>query len=372
MTETYPRLFADVRRSCFIPVATNAKGVVDARIPFDEESAPDFEPLFLLVADGSVVACSARALMGFDSAGTNIWRREIRYRRPVQIRSGRVYFLAPDTMFNVLSAIGLDGSPVDEKMIILDTDRESGPIYIEPGEDGFIAHCLYILGAEDGGPEMIFYKKAYATREYRWVLNLMDQAILPPLHIHANHRYVVFGEHETFVYDTSPNAANFSLVTQFRHPLQEVREVSAGADNTLNYLGSGSTGLELVVTDLSGQVAWRWSPIDATSLPAGVVQPPAAAERGRIIVSTGKKVAAVAGGSLVWEFSPVGGVSVRHLTALAGGTVLVTAGKRLYALTSAGKILFRVDFEETLRTPPVVDHEGTIYVAGPRILYRVK
>ncbi|MCI5223408.1 MAG: hypothetical protein D3924_12220, partial [Candidatus Electrothrix sp. AR4] len=181
MTETYPRLFADTRRSCFIPVKINAKGILDAQIPFDVERTPDFDPLFLLVSDCSVVACAAQAITGFNPAGKSIWHREVRYGRPIQIKSGRVYFLATDTARKTLSAIDLDGNPIGEKMFILNTNRNSGPIYIEPKEDGFIAHCLCPQGSGDGNPMMVFYKKEYSTKEYDWVLDLEDQAILPPL-----------------------------------------------------------------------------------------------------------------------------------------------------------------------------------------------
>ncbi|MCI5224253.1 MAG: hypothetical protein D3924_16670 [Candidatus Electrothrix sp. AR4] len=136
--------------------------------------------------------------------------------------------------------------------------------------------------------------------------------------------------------------------------------------------GSGSEGIELVVTNLNGKVVWRWSPKDSVSLPVDYVQPPVVDNKGRVLVSTGRAVAAVSRGALVWEFLPPDGTSVRYLTAFSGGTALVAAGKTLYALSSNGKILWQVAFDETLSTPPVVDHKGTIYVAGPRFLYRVK
>lgn len=121
---------------------------------------------------------------------------------------------------------------------------------------------------------------------------------------------------------------------------------------------------------LAGEEQWRW--VDREKDDRWVTaQPPIRSVSQRVYALTGGRVLAIEQGKLLWQYQ-VKDEILRHGSSLADGSLLVTVGKTLIHLDSAGNELFSASLDDEILTPPVVDAEGNIYVATASHLVKIK
>src|SRR5690606_18849321 len=110
--------------------------------------------------------------------------------------------------------------------------------------------------------------------------------------------------------------------------------------------------------------------ISVTPIPFAVRQPPIDAAGGRIVLA-GNGIAAVEGGAVVWLLlSP----NRMRATAYRDGTLAVADGPTLRILSRDGTELQSLPTVagEELKTPPAIAHDGSVWVAGNKVLYVAK
>jgi hypothetical protein len=155
-----------------------------------------------------------------------------------------------------------------------------------------------------------------------------------------------------------------------RHPYL-IAPVGCCADTSGNLymLGAPEGKNTLVMMSAAGQEVWRWE--DTLSAPVKSGQRPILGTANRVFLLMGTSVIALTAGKQDWSFETEG-ASPGYGTALADGSLLVTAGNMLYRLDSGGNAVLEADAEAGILTPPVIDADGSIFVATATELLRLK
>jgi hypothetical protein len=368
MEKEYNMMFADSRRSSFLPFRVDVEGSIEwsQRIDLKEERA--FNPKAILVSSSTLIAYSDTQIIAFENNGKKLWEQNIVYGSPVSISEGKVFFREAKAKAKELSAVHMDGSEVTDKMIILNSHEDAYPIYLEPLSDGLIAMCTYRVGVEDGTPKTVFYKKTYPSLNYLWVSSFTTDMGFGPLHIRESNRFIVTTVDEIWVYNSSPPDIEEELF-RYPHPLPQLLQASASENDILYILGVEEDQLVLIALSLDGEEIWRFSGFLDTGFNKQLI-PPILGPDGSVHIALGNQLSTVREGKLVRRFTSQAG-DISYGTSLADNSILLVAGMTLLQIDSTGELILDVVFEESLVTPPVVDAEGKIYVASAQKLYKI-
>ena len=369
MNEDYTVLFADTRRSSFLSVTATSIGEIEWSVPLSKERNKVFNPKSVLSCGESVIVFSDSQIVAFSSTGQRLWGREKVFGSSVSVFDGKLYFRGAASEEDELNAVFCNGQNVEEQMIILDSYEHAFPIYIEPLADGLIAMCAYRVGIEDGPPEVVFYKKDYASEDYRWVSGIETTPPLLPLHIKEMNRFIVFTPEQTLVYNSAPVEVEEEL-QRFQHPLPKLLECSASESGILYFLGIEEKNLMLVAVSLNGEELWRCPDLPYTGYTTHL-QPPIIGIDGLLHVAAGTTLSTVRNGDIIRKFLTKG-EAISFVTALGDGTLLISAGRTLYQIDSKGEILFEILFEDEIKTPPIVDRGGKIYLASATNIIKIR
>lgn len=368
MTREYTVLYADTRRSSFLPLRPEISGRIEWEFSLKGKEGSAASPKALLNSGDVFIVQSDEQIIAVNSQGRKLWRKEIVFGSPVSIAEGRVYFRSQKTEVDELSAVLLDGTEIRETMILLDTFESAYPIYIEPLPDSFIAVCVYRVGVEDGSPEVVCYRKAYPSEEYSWVSSYFGGVSLQPLHIREMNRFVMFTSQDVRIHDSeSPHGGK--EMARFDVPFPQLSEACAAEDGTLYILGSEESQLSLVALSLNGEELWKY-----TGIPFGGYRdhqkPP--------VLGVDKLVHVFAGNTLlsIREGKQVGGYVSQHgpisyATALIDGSLLLAAGLTLVQIDVSGAKIREIEVEHAISAPPVVDKDGKVYVVTAEKLYKI-
>ncbi len=367
MTKQYNMIFADSRRSSYMSIKSISSGQVEWEADLSKNEAAS-SPKAVLVSEEFLVVYSGTHIAAYTNQGKRLWTKDIIFGSPVSIAEGKVFFREKTAPIDELSAVLLDGTPVDATMIILDSYASGLPVYIEPLADTFIAMCAITGGVEDGSPEVVFYRKAYNSEDYIWVSEFVGQAPISPLHIRETNRFVVFTARDILVYNSSPPEREQELY-RYPHPVPQLLEASASQDDILYILGTEEDKVSLAALAVDGEELWRYSGIPYHGYTT-YLKPPILGPDSSVHVVAGFHLTTIKDGQLVRRFSTEKG-EISFGTALADGSILLVAGMTLLQVDSEGKVILEVSFEEVLLTPPVVDQEGKIYVASAQKLYKI-
>ncbi len=359
---TYPVFLADPKRHSAVAVSSAAKG----QVAWSKELGlpPDSPDRTLLVWEGRIVVNTGDTLTVFSHKGDKLWKRQQQQGGFTVAGNGLLYYYNLDQR--------LDAAKPDNTLAIKSAYMPSAyktgralPLFWPYAKD-----CIYVVYKPPmghRGHRMFVYRQQYNQDEATWGHMFKSSYRLPPLLIPEKER-VVMATQEVLVLDASTGA-----ITRFPHPLKPAHDWSAGSDGTLYLLGRTPAKQQgrpdqsvLLALDLAGKELWRWSGSSARL--AWAKQPPVVGQGGAIHAFAGTAILTIKGGTLAWDYK----VAATFGTALADGTLLVSAGSNLLRLSKDGDRLFSVDVKATILTPPVVDGAGSIYVATAKHLVKVQ
>jgi hypothetical protein len=356
---TYPVAYASPRRHCAIQAATSAKG----EVAFSRPTGPltGEAPYSLLVWDGHIVVVRKAGLALFDQDGRLLWQRTRQTGSPPAVGNGLLYY--ENAKCN-LDAVDLKNVPALDNVPLPSAMNAEFLIQLFWPRAGDFVAVAYWPGREpDQAPQLGWDVIAYGKRICERGGSFREPEQLPPLFVPQSGA-VILCTQEVICVDTEEE----NETVRFKLPLAKATDWSADAAGTLCLLGYQGQDKAMVAVTPAGQEKWRWLDRQKADLWA-VGQPPIRAGEKRVYALTGNRVLAIEAGKLLWQYDIKDEV-VRSATALADGSLLVAAGKKLIHLDPAGKMLFSVAVEKDIQAPPVVDAEGGIYfVAG---VYLVK
>ena len=371
MTKQYTRIFADARRSSFIDIESSAKGVVTWQSALHGIEEEVFAPEALLNTGKLLVMYNRRKAMSFSTDGARIWSENIATGSPVSVFDGKIYFRSVKTQANVLSAVNPDGSPVPDKMYILDSYDVAYPVYIEPLEGRFLAMCRFIPMPEEGETETTFYSKEYPTLDYTWVASFKGEPPLLPLHSVQTNRLTIFKPDQIALYNSVPGekTEEEEEIAHYKSPMEKLLAASCDIDGNLFLIGQDKGKNMMMALSVEGEELWRWTEglILDTSRP---IQPPVLGVNNQVHLISGRSILTLSHGELVRKFDTDGEI-ITFCTALADGSLLIAAGLAFYRVDAAGEAMFSFEFDHTITAPPIAGPDGAIYVATTHTLTRV-
>lgn len=367
-TNTYPVIFADARRSSFIDARSESEGFLTWKKFFHDDSKVPFDPRAILIGDKRVLVYSGDMIIEFDSEGKRLWSKPIREGSPVSIRNDQLFYRKIDAI-DELAAVDFNGRDVQQTMWILESDNACNPVYIEPLDKDFMALCLCTAPPEQGRPAFVFYKKKYETEKFIWVDNIAGRPAAAPLHFTDNERFVVFSEAEIVTYNAATAKSDGEIIARFPIPFKEIISCSGDNNGLLYILGKQDNQIFLAALAPDGTEKWRFK-IDGGIAEVLSKQPPVVGLDGLIHVPAGRTLKTIKDGKLIREFT-IEERTIDHGTALADGSVLITAKNTLYRADASGKKIYGLLFDHDIVTPPVVDAQGHVYIATAFELLRI-
>jgi hypothetical protein len=366
-SDPYPVQFADPRRSSYIPFSATCIGAVEWEKPLSKGDEPPFNPLGILVGQQVIVAYSERRAVCFSPEGSKLWTRDIFFRSPVWLVEDTVYYQSPQHI-DRLGAVTREGRDVKSTLRILDANDVCSPVYLQPEAGGFYALCICRPAREVGPPFSKFYRKQYEPQEYDWVGDIKSKPPVLPLLIPELKRFVVFSDSEVLVCNSDTKEIVAEEVKRFALPL-EALQCSAGKNGELYVIGREKRSTVFVALSLEGKELWRYG--GTLGMRDDPKQAPLVGSDGTIFLAGGSTVVALQKGRVIHQYSTEG-ESIVAASVLSDGSLLVTAGKRLYQFMAEGGVQMSVKFDDPPLTPPVVDSRRRVYVATAKSLFKIQ
>ena len=394
-TSSYPILFASPGRTSTLNATTPAKGILGWSQLIGTTSSPEWPPTVLVWGDWPVVVTPTH-LTVFDSQGARLWTRERQIGTPAAVAGGHLYFKgkhrfidAVDSRFQpVLNQAPFPGAMSAAVRVSLFWPREADFIAVlqVPG-DGEVP--------EGSPPDTVLaqpyttlLKNRYPTTYGDWRIDLPGELRLPPLLLPERHVMAVANTEVVRV-----DIERFEELSRFPLPLPDLVDWSVSADEVYTFTGYEKKHKTLLAVTATGSVLWLWTDTADTDRWAAQ-QPPVRASGGRIYALTDGRVLAFEKGQLLWAFDARDAAlkhgakvdegsfeikdgrllargKLRHASALADGSLLVTGNRTLHHLSPTGRVVFQVTIDEDILSPPVVDGEGRIYIASASRLMRI-
>ncbi len=369
MENLYPVIFADAGRSCFINSKSSGKGVTGWEAALNDKASVPYNPISILVASRQLYVYSDSLVTAFNLAGNRLWSRPIRPGSPVGIAGEVIYFRKNDKI-DLLGAVTAGGQELSKTLWLLESDQSCRPIYIMPLADDFLAVSLCVGPPEGQPPVFIPYRKKYETETFLWSDRFDGTPPLMPLYISGQDRMIVFSTSEIVIYNAGASKWQPEITSRFPLPLKKIIQASCDSAGNLYLIGDENGVITLVAMNLDGEIKWRWTGGPADSYPSNG-QPPVLGPDGSIYVASGMTLVTVKDGRTVREF-PIEKKIISFCTALADGSVLVTAEDAIFRVDAAGQLTFGLSFDHKILTPPVVDEGGNVYIALSDKLIRIE
>ncbi len=365
---TYPIFCASPRRDCFVPLSSAARGSLVWSQGLG--LAPEVAPLHLLSWGEQVVVVTHQQVHVHGPDGGRRWSRSRLSSTFVAARGDRLYLLNDEGELDVL---GQDGGELIESSWVPMADEPgfntTVPLFWPlPGGDEFLLAAQFMGTGAGGPPAVICYRNAIGADFGVWEHDVMGGLRLPPLYVPGTDRMLL-----ATVEVTPVDCGQGTLGQPFAVPMSDPINWCADDSGNLYVIGTHEPqdpeqkvrGLLLALTP-DGQERWRWSG-SPNKVAWHRAQPPAAAADGTVFGVIAGAVLAFRDGDLAWDYE----VSATAITALGDGTLLVTSGGQLLRLDPAGERMFRVDAGGPILTPPVVDGQGSVYIATDKRLVKI-
>ncbi|MFH0727355.1 MAG: hypothetical protein V2B19_13585 [Pseudomonadota bacterium] len=371
-SSTYPVNFASPRRDCAIPATTSAKGAIAWSHETGKTASANWPPAILIWGSHVLVTTFADMVL-FDRSGKILWEKGKQGGTPAAVANGLVYY-KNKTLF--LDAVNLNNEAVLQQAPFPSAMSKDVVVHILwPGDKDFIAAVYWPGEAEvaDGDdpdtklrpPEVTGVRNAYGTTYREWGATYKGPPRLLPLLLPELNRLVLVTD-EVIRLDV----AGEKELSRFKLPLGEVVDWSVDSREIYYLTSYEAKNKVLLALSAEGRELWRWTDKDHPDDPWARRQPPIQAWQGRIQVLTERWVLTLKEGKLLWAIETKG-ETIRHGSALADGSLLVTAGKTLSHIDVDGRKFFSVQLDKDILSPPVVDAEGNIYVATESHLVQI-
>jgi hypothetical protein len=334
-------------------------------------------PRDLLVWAGQVLVVAQETVALHGKDGRRLWERARRSGSPVALGNGRLYLESQSHFLQVVEPsdeLAVEKAPLP--------GLEGSETFLEmiwPRKDDFVVATTMpdpTYDSEEPGPRP---KPLITVSRVRYGNNTGDLAEdfegrlkLPSLFLPERSRWLGLAGNTVISADVQTEK-----VKRFPLPIDEAVEWSAEPAGLVAVAGTDKGKKVLVAVDVDGAEKWRWVDDGPGEAAAGRPdrwvkdQPPVGAASGRLVVLTTERILAFDGGKLAWQ-SYVHSEVPGRATLLADGGLLVTSGATLRRIDAANPGGFWRTLPAAIVTSPVVDAEGTIYVATATQLFAIR
>lgn len=387
----YPVAFASPRRDSVVPAATSARGVLAWEADLAGGSAVSLTSLLLW--DGHLVVATPQAVSILGAEGAPLWDVAHRPGSPVAIGNGNLYV---ETRRLHLEARDLSGEAVLEGAPLPGVSNlELHLTLLWPREEDFIVGSTMPdpkFDSEDAGeaptPTVEGRRVLYGSRSGEWSGTLEGTLRLPTLFVPETSRSIGCTNRVLSVDVERDEAKTFAL------PAENARDWSVDPGGTLAVIGASEGTNVLTAIDPAGEVKWRF--VDRHGAETWVHgQPPVGSASGRLFVLAPRRVFAFDAGTLAWQYDltaealrhgareaggglvdaqdrPLALDTVRRASVLSDGSLLVTGARSLRCINPAGGERFLVTLPGDVVSSPIVNHDGTIYVATSSRVFAIR
>lgn len=366
---TYPITFANPMRNCVIPVITGATGTITWS--GELELTTIYTDPGILLWEDNIVFTTAEEIVLYSHDGKKLWNRPKGTDSPVVIANDLINYA--NEMLYLEAVNRANGLALEDCYI---PDLYGDDYYLTllwPKENDFVTVTYMPEPMDDTEdpnakapkPMAIVGKTIYMSKTSEWGLEIEGTMRLPPIYIPQSDLCMLM-MYEVITLDLKSEQE----IARFILPLENKVNWSADNDGLLCISGYNKINKVLVVISYEGDEKWRWE--DKVPNDRWVVsQPPIRPSANSVYALTDQRVLSFDNGNLAWQF-PITDAVIKGGNALADGSLLVTAGKKLIHLSNVGKELFSVFLDEEIATPPVVDADGNIFVATKTKLVKIQ
>lgn len=338
MENLYSVIFADPGRTSFINAKSNSGGKVGWEIPLNDKASPPFSPRAILVSERQLFVYSDTLLSSFNTDGKLLWSRVIRSESPVGVAGGNVYFRKKDKI-DLLQGVTLAGQDIPGTFWLLESDMSCRPVYIQPLDGDFLAVSLCVGPPEGQPPVSIPYRKKYEAESFLWSDHINGTPPLAPLYNASLERFILFAQEEIIVYNAAKTDWQAEVFSRFKYPFEKIIQAGADKAGVIYMIGRHEEKINLVAVSSQGEELWRWIGGPPESYPSG--QPPVIGVDGLVHIPSGRILISIKDGNVVREF-PIENKSINYCTALADGSILITAEDELFRVDRTRKTDLRL------------------------------
>lgn len=368
----YSSLFGNSCHNGFINSSSQATGQIAWSKTIAVEAEGPAEARLLQSAEKMVIVEGIRQIFAFNQDGELLWQRPKWYDTPIVLKDEWIYYTSASRN-DRMEAIDLTNRIQLEDVVIPEVGENAYIVLFEPIQNGIVAQVQYAGGNRPGkGPNYFaIYREQSDIMDYVWYKRYDGESPMIPLINMKKGFLLTMFENDALVFDINTKEEEPEPKGKFPYPVGEgTMWASSGDDGSLYWAGLEKGRTVLAVTDLKGEMKWRWESERRPQLKQDEPVAPPIITPDRAYLLSQKNLCAIKDGKLLWSFEAKDD-NFTHGTALADNSVLVTAGKKLYRVGADGNSLFEVSVEEALVTPPVIDEDGNIYVASSETLYAI-
>jgi outer membrane protein assembly factor BamB len=368
----YAQVFANNLNNGFIDIAAQTKGELSWTAGIFQSKEEPEEIGSLLSSEKQVFVIGATKIYAFDTKGGFLWKRNRYPFTPVVIRKDLMYLISPNRS-GYMQTIHLNNTSAAEDFDIPLAGQKAYLVLFEPIEKGIIAQVQDVPDPDDGSTGFAIFKEVEGGLGFEWDKSYNNQkSRVIPIVISSRNVLVTSTKKEAIILRLDAKQHEPAPVAQFPLPLGESTLWLSGSETgQLYWSGFDRSEPRVVCTDLKGKELWNWKS-GSTEIKtfATPLFPPIIAHD-KVFVLTSKKVFCINKGKTEWEYD-AGIGSMTTATAVKNNVLLVTMGNLLIMLSETGKVIFKIELEEVLKTAPALDGAGQIYVAGAHTLFAIE
>ncbi len=360
LLSTYPVHYANSLRNSRVPVTSTAKGEIEWRTSF-ENSRPE-NIIRLKVWEDHVVLEMVSEFLVFAPDGKLLFSRPKRFNSMIAGRNGSLYYETGECYLNQLdlnNELKMEDAPLPAV-----ANKDFRMTLFWPMEEQFIIAAFWPGHEPEEKPVAIWRNAVYGKVMAREGSEFRRMQKADPIFIPGLNR-LVFGLDEIISVDVEDSEETSS----FAWPVTQVADWCASPEGMLFISGMADGKKTVAAISLSGGKGWGCDDFP-DNLPWTVNQPPAAFGDQGVYLFSGKDIYAVSNGKRQWQVTAQ--TDVTQGTSLADDSLLVSAGNELIYLSAAGKAVFSLVLSDHIRTAPVVDSRGHVYIATEKELVKIR
>jgi hypothetical protein len=354
----YTQPYANPQKNSFQPVKLIASGKLGKKITYNDGSVAGSASYIFLLDDD-------RAVIDFESAifAVNMAERKcLGYKNKsrnsfVALGTGDIFYYAASNQL-IQSTL----SKFDARQ----------PDFFVPGLGDFSQLCsflpkdeTFVAAVQNKGnpmypdPSFSLFEKAYPALSENWKIKIPGTALPPPFSL-SNLAILAKPNSISVIDDKGEQKGEFS---------DEFMPVSCsvGPDDIIYLVCSTKSGVMLQAFDLNLEKKW-----ETVCDKANLEEPPIVDSTATVYLVGGGSVTAFQNGRLLWE-SPLG--SSRAKGTLAGnGLLVISDSSRVVCLDRSGivKWVYEDKNGEIFLTPPVIDSQGSVFVASNKTITMIE
>lgn len=352
----FTQFYSNPRHDSFINGVPSYKGKISWEFDSSFEKEKQLSNRLILSSSDNYFIDAITEIICLGPDGKIEWRRAKWYGSQIVCRNNLIYYQSPKRKDD-MEAVDFKNNLVVSEYPINGVIEESNLVFFQPDENGLIAQVYYLDIVDTSTPEYIIYQSSKTNTGFTWFKRYINQ-ICPaiPLVNYEKGFVLTFSQSEGQIFNFHGKSKESEPDYSFKLPdKKDALFVSSSKDGDIFLLWSSGSSVTLKCLSQEGKEKYSLKMENDFVGGMPVIMPPLLTPDGFIYVITGNKVFCVKEQKVIWTKQVL---PATFATVFADNSLIVTAGKEILHLNSAGKTAFTFETEDLITAPVILNSKG--------------